>query len=528
MVKQAPWYRSTSVLCAAALLLPPLGIVLLWMHRDIRVSRKILNSIYLLILTSLYLYYLLGLRVETDGTGRSLMVSLFNRQWHESALERDRAQQKKAFDTQEQVESTSVNPLQTETRPSEVPTLRPDAVGTSMPKQSSQSKVVAEDWPDFRGARRDGSYRWSAIRTQWPESGLPPLWKQPVGGGYASFVAVGDTAYTIEQRRRNEVVVAYDIKSGKELWSHGWAAEFRETMGGDGPRATPTWDQGRLYALGAIGELRCLDARTGKRLWSRNILEDNQAQNLQWGMSAAPLIVDDKVVVLPGGPNGKSVVAYNKLTGSPVWSVLDDKQGYASPMLVTLAGSHQILVVSARRAMGLEPTAGDLLWEYPWVTSYDVNAAQPLILGDNRVFLSAGYGHGAAVVEISRQNGSFTTRTVWQNTRMKNKFTSSVLHGGYIYGLDEAILACMDAATGDLKWKGGRYGYGQLILAGEHLVILSETGDLVLVKAAPEGHREMARFSAIDGKTWNHPAMARGRLLVRNTTEMACFDLRVE
>src|SRR5262249_49778367 len=216
-----------------------------------------------------------------------------------------------------------------------------------------------------------------------------------------------------------------------------------------GPRATPTWDGGRLYALGAAGEFRCLEAKTGKRLWSRNILADNGAQNLYLGMAASPLIVDEKVIVLPGGAPNKSVVAYNKLTGEPVWKSLDDQQAYAAPMPVTMAGRRQILIVAARRALGLAVEDGSLLWEYPWVTEHDINVAQPIVIGENRVFLSAGYGHGAALVQVTKTDSGFAARTVWANTRMKNKFTSSVLYQGNIYGLDEAILACIEAENGE-------------------------------------------------------------------------------
>jgi outer membrane protein assembly factor BamB len=295
-------------------------------------------------------------------------------------------------------------------------------------------------------------------------------------------------------------------------------------MGGDGPRATPTWDDGRLYALGAEGEFQCLDAASGRRIWSKNILRDNGAENLTWGMAAAPLIVDDKVIVLPGGPGGKSVVAYDKLTGEPLWHALDDKQAYTSPMLVTLAGQKQILVVTAHRAVGLT-VDGKLLWEYPWTTSYDINAAQPVIVGPDRFILSAGYGHGAALLQVKKEGGTFSVTPVWENNRMKNKFTSSVLHDGHIYGLDEAILACVNAETGELKWKGGRYGYGQIVLASGHIIVAAENGDVALVRATPEQHEELVRFPAIDGKTWNHPAISGGILLVRNGTEMSAFRL---
>jgi outer membrane protein assembly factor BamB len=342
-------------------------------------------------------------------------------------------------------------------------------------------------------------------------------------------VVADGRAYTIEQRRNQEVVAAYDIHTGRELWTNGWTGRFQESMGGDGPRATPTYHEGRLYALGAEGELRALDALKGTVIWRKNILADNGAHNISWGMSASPLVVDDKVIVLPGGSGGRSVVAYDRLTAEPVWKALSDEQSYTSPMLVTLGGVRQIIVVSATRALGLTPDKGALLWEYPWSTSMGINVAQPIVFnhhGSDRIFLSASYGHGAAVFELTKAGERFRTKTVWENQRMKNKFTSSVLHNGFIYGLDESILACIDAATGDQKWKGGRYGYGQLMLAGDHLIVLTEDGELALVSATPTRHEELARFSAIEGKTWNHPIIADGKLLVRNIQEMAAFDIR--
>ena len=381
-------------------------------------------------------------------------------------------------------------------------------------------------WTDFRGPGRDGVYRQTPILTTWPAKGLTPIWKQPIGGGYASFVVAHGRAFTIEQRNHEEVAAAYDVNTGRELWKSSWPAEFREFMGGDGPRATPTWFDGLVYSLGAIGELRCLDESTGRVVWRTNILQDASAENLQWGMAAAPLIVNDTVIVLPGGRNHSSVVAYDRRTGARAWSALDDKAAYASPMLVTLGGVRQLLVITATRMMGLTPDRGDVLWEYPWTTQYDVNASQPLVISDNRVFISTGYGTGAAVIELTPTAQRFSVREVWRNIRMKNKFTSSVLLDGYIYGLDDSILACLDASTGELKWKGGRYGYGQVLLADTHLIVLTEDGDLALVRANAEKHDELARFSVLDGKTWNHPALADGRLLVRNETQMAAFDLR--
>ena len=243
-------------------------------------------------------------------------------------------------------------------------------------------------------------------------------------------------------------------------------------------------------------------------------------------MAASPLVIGQAVIVLPGGPGGRSVVAYDRQTGNRVWSALDDQQGYASPMLATLGGVRQLLVFSASRLMGLTPDNGDVLWDYRWTTMSDINVAQPLVVGDNRVFLSSGYGTGAAVIELTPAGNAFAVREVWRNTRMKNRFASSVLHEGTIYGLDESILAAVDAATGELRWKGGRYGYGQLLLASGHLIVLTEDGDLALVRATPERHEEVARFPVLEGKTWNPPAIAGGILLDRNLAEMAAFDLR--
>ncbi len=489
-----------------AILVPPLGVVLLWTRGPAGVFRKLLGSIALALLSVLYLVLFFGLRVELDGAARPFLT-FERKESHYEDLEQNRSEQK--------VDSPPPAPLIVKAAPVE-PAPVEDKV---MPQP------VTSDWPRFRGPAMDGRYEAREIATEWPPEGLPLLWKQPVGGGYASFVAASGRAFTIEQRRDQEVVAAYDLTTGRELWARGWIAEFRETLGGDGPRATPTWDEGRVYALGGTGELKVLAETSGEVLWERNILEDAGASNLQWGMSASPLIVDEKVVVLPGGSNGSSVAAYNKRTGALLWKSLDDAQAYTSPMLVTLAGERQILVVGANRVMGLDAEEGLLLWDFPWVTNQGINVAQPLVLDGSRIFLSAGYGHGAAAVEVSHEDSSFRARPVWSNTRMKNKFTSSVLDRGYIYGLDEAILACLDATTGELKWKGGRYGYGQLVFASGHLIVVTERGELVLVRASPDKHEEIAMFPAIEGKTWNHPAIAEGVLLLRNGNEMAAFRI---
>ncbi len=505
MVMNRNWYTNRIVVWLCIILLPPLGLALLWMRHS-RLIYKMAATLAAILFFVVHLVVFWNFRIELNGGLTHPYFGFTNRKRHNEEIEKLR------------LAEHSIDASRMIAIPPEIFKAAPAEPGPEKPQARSPY------WTEYRGPGRTGIYAEMKIMTNWPAGRLPQLWKRPVGGGYASVVVADGTVFTIEQRRQKEVVAAYDLDTGREKWIHGWDAEFRETLGGNGPRATPVWHDGRIYALGATGEFRCLDAASGKRIWSRNILSENQAENLPWGMAASPLIVDDKVVVLPGGPEGKSVIAYNRITGDLIWKALDDKQSYISPQLVTLLGQRQILVVSANRALGLAVNDGSIIWEFPWIYNH-ARAAQPIVTADNRFFISAGYGYGAALIEISSKGEAFETQKIWANTRMKNKFGSSVLHEGFIYGFDEAILACIDSSTGDLKWKGGRYGYGQLLLASGYLVIISESGELALVKASPEKYEEVARFQAIEGKTWNMPAIADGRLIVRNASEMACFRI---
>jgi outer membrane protein assembly factor BamB len=505
-MESKPFYQSTAFLVLASILFPPAGLALLWTRRGTDSINKIVGSIAILALGAGYVVAL-----SAAGVLPSLFVKNPDLEAHYSELEEHRAKQRQATP---EAPAVAESAAQTPEQPAASPNAAPVA-----------AKSARTYWTDFRGPNRDGRYDELKVAARWPANGPPMLWRQPIGGGYASFVVANGVIYTIEQRRAQEVVAAYDLGTGREMWTHGWDATFVESMGGDGPRATPTWNEGRLYALGATGELRCIDTKSGKPIWGRNILTENRAQNLDWGMAASPLVVDDKVIVLPGGSSGRSVVAYNKITGEPLWRALDDRQAYVSPMLATLGGQRQIVVVTSNRVVGLTVENGSVLWEYPWATSMGINCSQPIAIDGNRLFISAGYGKGSAVVELAKSDKGFSVRTVWENTNMKNKFNSSVYHEGYVYGLDEGILCCVDVATGERKWKGGRYGYGQVLLAGGNLVVISDAGELALVKASPDQHTELAKFSALEGKTWNYPAIAGGRLLVRNTTTMACYNI---
>jgi len=467
--------------------LPPLGLILLWCSSQIRRSTKLLGTGYVLAYSVLYLVALVSILAY------GFRVDLIK--W------------RKGYQPVFVVSKRLSND---------------NKYGLSHPEIHDSH---SGSWTGFRGENRDGVYRGKAIGTNWPTSGPRQLWRRAVGSGYSSMTIAEGLVFTIEQRREKEVAAAYDAESGREIWRQAWKAKFDEAFGGEGPRATPTYDDGRLYVQGATGNLLCLEAASGRLNWQRNIIVENQTDLTVYGVATSPLIVDEKVIVLPGGRNRKSVVAYNKFNGALLWQSMSDRQAYTSPMLVTLAGEKQILVVSARDIMGLSPEEGRLLWQTQWVIPNDNAIAQPVLLGPTRFLVSAGYGVGSVAFELTRANSGFMLRELWRNRYLKNKFSSSVVFNGYIYGLDETILTCLDAATGARQWKEGRYGYGQLLLAGEHLIILGEDGTLALVDATPTEYRERARFQAIVGKTWNYPAMANGKVFVRNAAEMACYDL---
>lgn len=500
--------RSRFALWAGILVFPPLGLALWWIRRGVRPLARVAGTLGICVVAVVELFAVYGMRLKWDGAMKVYAVSFERPGRREARLEESRARQR------------AEAPVAAVTAPAPVAAPAAAAAPATREMQAPPSY-----WTDFRGPNRAGVYAETEIETAWPAAGLPRLWKEPVGGGYASFTVAEGRAYTIEQRRDREAITAYDVETGRELWAFSYPAQFEEVLGGPGPRATPVYHEELVYSLGAKGDLYCLSAKTGKPKWSKNILADNAAENPRWGMAESPLIVDQMVIVTPGGAQGRSMVAYDRLTGAPLWRALNDELGYTSPILATLAGRRQIVWISGQRAVGVAPENGDLLWEYAFPAQLGMNCAQPVVVDEADVLLSSSPGPGAALVEITRTGETYAARAVWRNNRMKNKFNSSVLYQGYVYGFDEAILACIDARTGDLKWKGGRYGYGQLLLAGGYLVVVTEQGDVVLVRATPESHQELARFSAIEGRTWNIPAIDNGLLLVRNSSEMACFRL---
>jgi outer membrane protein assembly factor BamB len=387
----------------------------------------------------------------------------------------------------------------------------------------------ATDYAEYRGRKRDAIVAGPALNTDWKANPPKLLWKQPCGGGYSGFAVAGNVAITIEQRRDKEAVVCYDIGTGKERWVYTYPGDFSEPLGGEGPRATPTIIGDDVYSLGALGHLACLDGKTGQKKWAVEILKDNE--NAMWAMSGSPLVYDNVVVVNPGAQRtsakGRALVAYDRATGKEAWTGGDTRAGYSSPMLATLAGKRQIVLLDGEGVGGYDPTTGKRLWWYTWTVMNGINVAQPVILAEDRVFISTAYNVGCAMLKISNDQDKWSVKEEWKNKQMRCKFTSPVTSEGYIYGLDEGILSCLDPKTRKQTWRDGRYGHGQLLLTNGILVILSEAGKLALVEANPKAYHELASMPAIEAeKTWNCPALANGKALVRNHHEMACYDLK--
>lgn len=390
------------------------------------------------------------------------------------------------------------------------------------------------DFPGFRGANRDGIVTAPPFELDWEAHPPRELWRRPVGVGWSSFAVVGDYCFTQEQRGEFETVVAYELTTGRQIWEHRNQAYFKEMTGGNGPRATPTFADGRLFALGATGILNCFEPATGEVIWSTNILEDAGIMNRLFGMVGSPLVVDGKVIVCPGGPDA-SVIAYDAVSGVRVWSRGSAPSSYSSPQYAEFAGASWVLNfngegLSAHRL----DQSGEPSWHYIWISnpSERNNVCQPVILpggspGRGRIFIASGYGKGCALLDVhSPDNGeTFDVNPVWQNQNLKAKFTSVVLHEGFVYGLDERILTCIDVETGKRQWKRGRYGHGQVLLVNETLLVQAETGEVVLVEATPDEFREITRLDALHDRTWNHPVVAGRHLLVRNDREAACFAL---
>jgi len=362
------------------------------------------------------------------------------------------------------------------------------------------------------------------IETDWSRTPPLELWRKAIGPGWSSFAVASDRFFTQEQRGDDEIVSAYDVKTGEPVWRHRDAERFWESNAGAGPRATPTLSNGRVYTLGATGILNALDAHDGSVIWSRNAATDTGTKVPDWGIASSPLVVGDVVITATAG----SLAAYDVATGEPRWLGPKDGWGYSSPHLTTIDGVAQIVLVNGPGVIGVSPSDGALLWKHEWGGD---SIVQPAVLAGGDLLIGSGSGlaanSGMLRVNVAHEPGGWMVKERWTSTALKPYFNDFVVHQGYAFGFDGSILACIDLADGTRKWKGGRYGHGQLVLLDDQslLIVLSEDGELALVSATPDKFTELARVPAIDGKTWNHPVLAGDILLVRNGQEMAAFRL---
>ena len=405
----------------------------------------------------------------------------------------------------------------------------PATAKASSPQPSvSQSILVPTpgDWLAFRGPDRDGVIRGVTIATDWSKAPPKLLWRQRVGPAWSSMIVVGDRLFTQEQRGDQETVVSYAAATGKEQWVHEDGCRFWEPVSGAGPRATPTFADGRLYTLGATGILNCLDAATGKLHWSRDITADAGAKPPLWGFSGSPLIAMGMVIVFGGGESDKNLLAYRAESGEPVWAANASQGSYSSPQLAMIGGKPQCLILGDGGLTAVDPMTGIVLWQHGPAMPGAPRVAQPHLVGPTRLVAALNIP-GLALLDMTEDGDRWRVNEVWATTQMKPEFPDFVVHQGHLYGFDGSIFCCLDLATGKRCWKQGRYGRGQVMLLADQglLLVVSEAGEAILLTASPQGHEELGRFRALDGKTWNHPVIAHGRLYVRNAEEMACYQL---
>jgi outer membrane protein assembly factor BamB len=400
----------------------------------------------------------------------------------------------------------------------------PASAPTTVARAAAAKPVAVEsrkaEWPGFRGPERDGAVRGARIETDW--SAHPPvqIWKRAIGPGWSSFAVHGNVIYTQEQRGPEEVVASYRMDTGKPVWAHRDQARFWESNGGAGPRSTPTLGKGRVYTLGATGLLNALNEADGSVVWSRNAAADTGKKIPEWGFSGSPLLLGDLVVVATSG----QMAAFDAETGAPRWTGPNAGASYSSPHLFTADGVAQILLLGGNKVVSVSPADGKQLWEHSW-SGYPI--VQPGLTAEGDVLVSVSESSGTRRLSVKQQSGGWKVDERWTTNGLKPYFNDFVVHKGHAYGFDGAILACIDLEDGKRKWKGGRYGHGQLVLLPEQdvLLVLSEDGELALVRATPDGYSELARKPGIEGKTWNHPVLVGDVLLARNGEEMAAFRL---
>ena len=390
--------------------------------------------------------------------------------------------------------------------------------------------ATAGDWAEWRGPNRDGISKEKGWVVAWPESGPKKLWEAPVGVGYSSMSVSQGRVFTMGNVEDKDSIHCFDAETGKVLWKHEYPCTAKDPNGFPGPRCTPAVDGGLVYSLSRHGDLFCLECKTGKIKWSKNLVKDlggrepmhgDNGSQQGWGYSGSPLIEKGWMLIEAGG-KGASVVALDKLTGAVIWKAGDDGAGYSSLITCEHQGERAFVQFSDNNIIGRRMKDGSELWRQVWKTSYGVNAATP-VLADGEVFVSSGYGTGCAKYKI----GASALTEVWRNKNMRNHVNSCVLVNGFLYGFDENELKCLDWKTGEVKWVEKSYGKGALMVADGKLILYSQNGKLGIAEASSTGFKQLASFQALKGdNTWANPVLANGRIYVRSLDAVAAFDVR--
>jgi len=389
-----------------------------------------------------------------------------------------------------------------------------------------QNSHEGVEFPQFLGPQRNGHVPGIRLSPDWESRPPELMWIREIGPGWSGFAIAAGRAVTQEQRGGKELVSCYSLDTGAPLWIHESEARFSHISAGDGPRSTPTIDGGRVYAIGAEGHLNCIDLLAGKLLWGRNILSDHSQKSTLWGMSCSALVHDGRVIVSGGAGPGPSLIAYSAVDGTFLWAASEGDGGsYASPVVSVIDGVEQIVTINAKSVSGHNPEDGATLWSFDW-PGERTKVGQPIVIDGSKVLLTASYSLGSFLLTLTKgKAGRFEVVEEWRSNWMRTKFSSAVVAGGFAYGLDQGRIACIDLTDGTRRWREAKYGYGQNLLVGNHLLIQGDRGEVILVEPNPDRHNELARFSALDGKTWTPPAIAGDLLLVRNASEAACYRL---
>ncbi|QDV65772.1 PQQ-binding-like beta-propeller repeat protein [Crateriforma conspicua] len=399
---------------------------------------------------------------------------------------------------------------------------------TTEPVDAGDMIALADaQWPAFRGADRNGVVRGAALMEDWDTTPPKLVWKHRIGPAWSSFAVAGNRIYTQEQRGDEEAVLCLDADTGRSIWTHAYPSRFWEAIGGAGPRATPTYADEGLFALGADGILMALDPTDGTLRWERDLKDDARRDPPQWGFSSSPLVVDGKVIVHAGGEDDLGLLAYEAIDGSIAWSVPSGDHSYSSAQLAEFFGTAGILMMTNQALQFVSIADGSTIWQHDWpVENY--RAIQPLVVSDT-VLIGTSLGEGTRKIQVLRNESDNQWSTVerWTSLDLKPDYNDYVVADGFLYGFDRNIFACIDLKSGQRQWKRGRYGNGQVLLLADadQLLVSSEKGEVVLLRANPEQLQETTRFQALDGKTWNHPVLVGDRLYIRNAQEAACYQM---